>query len=273
VIWGIFTSMMDEAVRQASRRNAADGELNMLKITGRTRVSELQGGPPALMRTLTATGLFREGDDPEVMLGQLCWNFGFNPGILLMILEAANVPEEVPPIDVAPYEAMPLVKLVEHIEAVHHSYLREALPQLCAATASVASAFPADKRLADLDMEMQAIAAELDAHLRHEEEALFPMVRDIEIRGTVTPTRCGSAVGGPIACMENEHEMAAQTLRRMRELTNDYTAPEQATADWRGMLQALARFDQDMQEHMYKENKVLFPRALDSQGEKRPATA
>jgi regulator of cell morphogenesis and NO signaling len=190
-----------------------------------------------------------------------------------MMLEAANVPEEVPPIDVAPYQAMPLVALVDHIETVHHAYLRDALPRLCALTSGMASAFPQDERLADLDREMQTIAVELDAHLQHEEESLFPMVRDIETKGSVTPTRCGSAVGGPIACMENEHEMATQTLRRMRELTGDYSAPEQATVEWRQMLEALARFDQDMQEHMYKENKVLFPRALESQGEKRAASA
>jgi regulator of cell morphogenesis and NO signaling len=245
----------------------------MLTITGRTRVSELQNGPPALMRTLVSTGIFSEGDDPDVMLGQLCWNFGFNPGILLMMLEAANVPEEVPPIDIAPYQAMRLVDLVEHIEQVHHVYLREALPQLCEMTAAVAAASPEDERLTDLNLEMQAIAAELDAHLHHEEEALFPMVRDIDTKGSITPTRCGSAVGGPIACMENEHEMAAQTLRRMRDLTDNYAAPDSASAEWRAMLQALERFDQDMQAHMYKENKVLFPRALDTQGEKRAATA
>lgn len=245
----------------------------MLKITARTKVSELQSAPPAVIRTLISTGIFREGDDPDVMLGQLCWTFGFNPGILLMMLEAVNVPEEIPPIDVAPYEAMPLVDLVDHIEKVHHVYLRDALPRLCAMTSAVAASSVGDERLADLDAEMQAIAAELDAHLNHEEESLFPMVRDIETKGTVTPTRCGSAVGGPIACMENEHEMAAQTLKRMRELTDSYSAPEHAGAEWREMLQALARFDQDMQEHMYKENKVLFPRALESQGESRAAAA
>ncbi len=245
----------------------------MLTLTARTRVSELQAGPPGLMRTLMSTGLFREGDDPNVMLGELCWTFGFNPGILIMMLEAANVPDEVPPCDVAPFEAMPLLDLVAHIEQVHHGYLREALPRLTAMTASVAAAVPGDERLAELGREMQVIAAELDAHLRHEEEALFPMVRDLETRGSVTPTRCGGAVGGPIACMENEHEMAAQTLRRMRELTDDYTAPAQANEPWREMLVELARFDQDLREHMYKENNVLFPRALDAQSGARVAAS
>lgn len=242
----------------------------MLKITARTRVTELQAGPPGLMRTLLSTGLFREGDDPNVMIGELCWTFGFNPGILVMMLEGANVPEEVPPIDITPYQQMPLLQLVEHIEQVHHVYLREALPRLTALTAAVAAGLD-DERLAELDKEMQQLAAELELHLRHEEEALFPMVRDLETSGTVTPTRCGSAVGGPIACMETEHEHAAQTLRKMRELTDNYTAPDGAPPVWHELMVGLARFDRDMEEHMYKENKVLFPRALDVQS--TPAAA
>jgi regulator of cell morphogenesis and NO signaling len=237
----------------------------MLKLTGRTKVSELQAGPPGLMRALLSTGIFREGDDPEVMLGQLCWTFGFNPAILIMMLEAANVPDEVPPCDSAPYEAMSLLELVEHIEQVHHRYLREAMPELTALTAAVAAAHADDERLAELGKEMAEIAQELDAHLLHEEEALFPMIRDIETRGEVTPTRCGSAVGGPIACMENEHEATIKTLGKMRQLTDDYTAPDRAPAQWREMLEKLARFDQDLREHIYKENKVLFPRSVDAQ--------
>lgn len=245
----------------------------MLNITARTRVSELQQGPPGIMRALVATGIFREGDDPEVMLGELCWSYGFNPGILIMILESANRPEEVPPIDVAPFEAMPLLQLVDHIEQVHHGYLREHLPRLTALTAAVAAARPEDERLKELDEEMQRLAVELDGHLNHEEEALFPMVRDMETRGTVTPTRCGSVVSGPIACMETEHEETGKTLVKMRELTDNYAQPQDGFPAWGEMVEALARFDRDLVEHMYKENKVLFPRALDAQGEKRAARA
>jgi len=46
-------------------------------------------------------------------------------------------------------------------------------------------------------------------------------------------------------------------------------APAGADELWQQMLAAVARFDQDMIEHMYKENKLLFPRALDAQIGKR----
>jgi regulator of cell morphogenesis and NO signaling len=65
--------------------------------------------------------------------------------------------------------------------------------------------------------------------------------------------------------METEHEAALVSLKKMREYTDGYTAPAGADAAWQQMLAEVARFDQDMIEHMYKENKVLFPRALDAQ--------
>jgi regulator of cell morphogenesis and NO signaling len=120
---------------------------------------------------------------------------------------------------------------------------------------------------------MQSIAAELETHLRHEEEALFSLVRDLGTDRAMTPTRCGGSVGGPIACMENDHELAVQTLRKMRELTNNYTAPAEASSAWCEMLEGLADFDRDMQEHMYLENQVLFPRALEAQRGRRVAAA
>lgn len=242
-----------------------------MQITARTRVSELAEGPRALMETLRSTGLFRDGDDPEVMLGQLCWTFGFNPAILLMMLESANVPEEPAPIDPAPYQAMPIGELVEHIEQTHHRWLREHMPRLAALAESVAAEHPGDERLADLRDEVQSVTAELDTHLRHEEESLFPMVRDLVTRGAITPTRCGSSVGGPIACMENEHDLTARALKRMRELTDGYRAPGDAGDAWREMLEGLAQFDRDLREHIYKENEILFPRALDTQRETAPA--
>jgi len=245
----------------------------MLKLTARTRVSELKNCPPAVLETLKSTGIWRDDEDPELMLGQLCWSQGFNPGILLMMLEAVNVPEEVPPLDIDPFLDMPLTELVEHIEKVHHVYLREALPRLTAMAADAAVRPGADLQLAELSEEMARLATELDAHLLHEEEALFPMVRNLGAGAPVAPTRCGDSVGGPISCMENEHDMAARTLRRMRELTADYAAAESADGEYRAFMAALADFDRDMREHMYKENKALFPRALEAQRGGRAAAS
>jgi len=68
-------------------------------------------------------------------------------------------------------------------------------------------------------------------------------------------------------------KVPAQAADRVRELTGNYTAPAEASSAWCEMLQGLADFDRDMQEHMYLENQVLFPRALEAQRGRRVAAA
>jgi iron-sulfur cluster repair protein YtfE (RIC family) len=164
--------------------------------------------------------------------------------------------------------AMPLPDFVTHLEEVYHAGLRDQLPRLRSLSTAAALAAPADERLAELRTELARLADELDAHLLHEEEALFPMIRGLWA-GTVVATRCGSAVGGPIACMENDHASADQALLKLRQLTDHYTAPAAEPE----LLALLKEFDRDLLEHMFKENEGLFPRAVEAQqaAARRPA--
>lgn len=237
----------------------------MLKLSARTTVAELMEGPPALYTTLKSTGIFKDGDDPQIMVGQLCWNFGFSPSMLLMMLENVNIPEFIPPVDLAPYLKMPLDELVDHLEHTHHAYLREILPQLLSDTQALAEEQADSTSLAEVHEEFRRMAIDLDGHIAHEEEALFPMARDLATRTTVRQTRCGDSVGGPIACMENEHQDTQRSLGKLRQLTNDYAVVEDTSPLWQKTMAALAQLDRDLQEHMYKENEALFPRALKAQ--------
>jgi len=240
----------------------------MPKLNSRTTVAELLDGPPELIRVLKSTGLYRDGDDPGVMLGQLCWTHGFSPAILVMMLQSANETAERTPADMSPFQDMPIVDLVTHIEDVHHTFLRGAMPRLTQLAAAASAASPDDSRLRQLYAELRQLAMELDSHLAHEEEALFPMIRSLVASNMPASTRCGSSVGGPIACMENEHDSASRSLQRLRELTDDYTTPDSASE----MLDGLRDLDRDLREHMCKENMVLFPRALIVQREAGQST-
>lgn len=242
----------------------------MLTLTTRTRIAELAAAPPGLLRTLAATGLYRPGDDEDLTLGQLCWNYGFNPGVLLMILQSANQPPAgPPPVDAGPFQAMPLDELVAHIVVVHHDSLRQRLPRLVALADVTAAGSAAGDAALKLRDEIHALALELEAHLAHEEEALFPMVRDLAAGSTVAPTRCGGSVGGPIACMENEHADTVRALARLRELATRCEAAAGAGEAWRELCSGLQWLDQDLREHIYKEDHILFPRALAAQREAR----
>jgi iron-sulfur cluster repair protein YtfE (RIC family) len=236
--------------------------VTVLKLDAETTIRALQDGPPDLMQILRSTGIFRDGDDPSLTISQLCWSWGLNPAILLQMLQPANVVRSAPPLDISPFLQLPLPDFVTHIEELHHAGLRDQLPRLQALTAAAAGSAPDDPRLGALRDGVDQLAEELLAHLAHEEEALFPMIRGLAA-GTVVATRCGNAVGGPIACMENDHAQAERTLLLFRELTDDYTTPSGAGA----LLELLREVDRDLREHMYKENEALFPRAVEAQRE------
>jgi regulator of cell morphogenesis and NO signaling len=69
--------------------------------------------------------------------------------------------------------------------------------------------------------------------------------------------------GGPIAVMEAEHEAAGAALRRIRELTGDYTLPPGACTTWNALWHGLEALEVSLHEHIHLENNVLFPRALE----------
>jgi regulator of cell morphogenesis and NO signaling len=238
----------------------------MFELTSETRITELQAESPAMMGTLISTGMFREGANPDVTIDKLCWDFGLNPAILLNMLARAWAAERPSNIDVSELDGMTLTQVVENIESSHHVYLRETMPAIGELIGRVVNAHGAsDDRLTDLQVLFAKMSADLENHMLHEEEALFPMVRDMESDGAIKPTRCGQAVGGPIACMENDHNMAQEELGRLRELTDDYTAPKYACMTYRKMLEQLGQFNEDTLVHIHKEEKVLFPGALKAQ--------
>jgi len=244
----------------------------MFELSSETRVAELQDESPAMMEALMSTGIFRSGDDASATIGDLCWNFGLNPAVMLNVLVRAQAKEAPSDVDVSELEGMTLTQVVENIETSHHAYLREALPLIGQLVGRVAQVHgDTDERLIKIRELMEKLSADLENHMLHEEEALFQIARDLDSGDAVRPTRCGDKIGGPIACMENEHEAARLELSELRKLTDNYAEPGHACNTYRRMLAELARFDRDMVVHMHKEDKVLFPRAVDAQAALREA--
>ncbi len=69
-------------------------------------------------------------------------------------------------------------------------------------------------------------------------------------------------ITNPIRCMELEHDEVGEALRQLRQLTDDFTPPAWACNTYRALLNALQTFEQDMHQHVHKENNILFPRAI-----------
>ena len=135
------------------------------------------------------------------------------------------------------------------------------LPRLVGLIAKVLQAHGCATRLAQVQRIFAAFRDELEAHMMKEERILFPMIRQIEAAAGPVALHCGT-VENPIGVMVAEHDNAGQALRRMRELTDDYTAPPEACNTYRAMLEGLHELEADMHRHVHEENNILFPKAL-----------
>jgi len=141
-----------------------------------------------------------------------------------------------------------LIELIlDRYHRVHRRELSE-LRQLARRVERVHADHPAvPKGLSDL---LDRLQAELESHMEKEEQILFPLMR-----GGGAPM-----IVHPIAMMRHEHDEAGEDLKVISELTGDLTLPAEACNTWRALYAGLAKFAEDLTEHIHIENNILFPK-------------
>lgn len=142
-------------------------------------------------------------------------------------------------------------ELVKHILRRYHAVHREQLPELIGLAQKVESVHADSHNCPHgLAAHLEALAQELDGHMRKEEMVLFPLIS----RGQ------GAMAAMPIQVMRTEHDEHNAELQRLAELTNDITTPEGACTTWRKLYQGLREFRADLLAHIDTENNYLFER-------------
>jgi regulator of cell morphogenesis and NO signaling len=180
----------------------------------------------------------RKGLDPDVMLGEISKE-----------VDRAQTPEQ-------RWDEAPLGDLVTHILVTYHQPLREELSQLEAMTRKVVEVHrdKAPEMLSNVLAVFLGLKADLEEHMAKEEQILFPMIQEGQ----------GVMADGPVFVMREEHEAAAEMLRRLRSLTHDFEVPQEACNTWRALWHRLPALEESLHRHIHLENNILFPRALAS---------
>lgn len=146
---------------------------------------------------------------------------------------------------------LPISELIDRILTRYHEPLREELPRLLAMARKVEAVHGSKESCpSGLSAHLAQVHAEVEAHLKKEECILFPMIRG------------GQPAYMPVQVMTKEHDDHANSLRKTRELTNDFQPPPEACTTWRALFIGLSALEQDLMQHIHLENYVLFPRAL-----------
>ena len=194
-------------------------------------------------------------------LAQVCTANGLDADqIASRLLTTIVQPQEAPPIL---WKDRLLGELCDHIEATHHAYLRQALPRLDQMTDKVARVHgDKEPKLLEIRTAFVELESELMPHMIKEEQILFPIIRKLEASTARPEFHCGS-VNNPIRQMEHEHDHAGATLKKLRELTNDFTPPDWACNTYRALFDGLRELEENMHQHVHKENNVLFVKAVE----------
>ena len=164
------------------------------------------------------------------------------------------------------YNSWELDFLTDHIINVHHAYIEENIPLLIQYAARVAKVHGHHyTELVEIQQLFSLVATELSGHTRKEELILFPFIKQLvsaKRDGTELPQPHFGTVDNPIKMMEAEHEEAGELLKKISELSNNYTPPQGACNTYRAFYAKLEEFEQDLHHHIHLENNILFPKAL-----------
>jgi regulator of cell morphogenesis and NO signaling len=163
------------------------------------------------------------------------------------------------------FEKMEINELLDYIINIHHAYLAKNLPILWENTQKIAKKH-ADKypELLEIAQLIEDFVTDLPGHLAQEERILFPYMRKLDEAqknkafDDIPPFQF---LQKPISHAESDHDDDILALQRLKELSQNFTAPPDACEVHNFTFQQLAEFENDLLKHIALENEILFPKA------------
>jgi regulator of cell morphogenesis and NO signaling len=148
------------------------------------------------------------------------------------------------------FTQMKVDALTDYIEDTHHSYLREALPEIAELLSTILRVHGMNhKELFEIYKLFGTLKTDLEQHLLKEETMLFPTMEDggseEQIKELATD-------------IIQEHEGAGVILEQLRKLTNNYQIPSDVCATFAKTYEKLEEMEKDLHQHIHLENNILL---------------
>jgi len=162
----------------------------------------------------------------------------------------------------------PMSELTAHIVKTHHVFVRRHLEKIEELLDRLAASdLPPGSPVSAILGFFPNMAKDLLAHLREEEEVVFPYLVEVEMalqRGKPVPTpfREYNSLTHPIRILQADHGMMGREWMKIEELTDYFNAPPGASQDLLDLYRAFKEMDLDNRKHFHLENNILFHRVL-----------
>jgi regulator of cell morphogenesis and NO signaling len=161
--------------------------------------------------------------------------------------------------------------LADYIINKHHKYIENSHPMLFEFSQKVARVHGSrHAEVVDIAHYYNEVAEELQLHMHKEEMILFPYIKKLAIakrNGTPMERPQFGSIQNPINMMEAEHESAGGNMEKIRELSNNFTPPEDACNSYRVLFAKLKEYEADLHHHIHLENNILFKKAIELEKE------
>ena len=164
------------------------------------------------------------------------------------------------------YNNWPLDQLADHIQSTHHRFTEAKITELKPLLVELVEKHSVtNPEVIELQKVFETSAGDMASHMKKEELVLFPFIRKMiktkKAHAQITVPHFGT-VQNPVNMMLHEHDEQSKLLRKMIELTNNYTLPKDACDTFKTAYASLKAFDKDMHQHIHLENNILFPKAV-----------
>ena len=165
------------------------------------------------------------------------------------------------------YQNWPIDLLADYIEKKHHRYVEEKTIEIKPYLEKICRVHgESHPELHEINEHFNATAGELAMHMKKEELMVFPFIRKMvkaKQENTTVQMPNFESIQHPIQAMMNEHTNEGERFRKIEELSNNYTPPEDACNTYRVTFALLKDFEQDLHLHIHLENNILFPKAIE----------
>lgn len=199
------------------------------------------------------------------LLQDACQDAGLDFRLVAQKLESAMKDHDARGDSYQPEKKSPS-QLIDYIIGKHHVFTVQEIERLTPLMEKVCTRHgDHHPHLFELQTVFTALTDSLVPHMRKEESVLFPYIQMLESSLTenmsVSPPHFGT-VENPIRMMLADHEADGDRLRRMREISGDYTLPDGACPSFTALYAGLQDLEKDLHRHIHLENNVLFPGAV-----------
>lgn len=155
------------------------------------------------------------------------------------------------------YKRLTTNELIDQILEENEEYLWTELPKISKLTTTILRVHgPSHPELSKVFRLFHTLKMEIDLHLIKEETILYPAIEDyLESKSEEDLARAKKLIDE----LKSDHENILDLLKELKEITNDYTIPDDGCPTYETTYNKLYDLDGDLRQHLQVEKDVLFP--------------